>query len=67
MNKQSIPEMIEWCRRIGYEVRPIMNIRIERIAGLKGRCSHQISTTSDLFMFQELKAKARLVHLFHLY
>jgi folylpolyglutamate synthase len=21
MNKQAIPEMIEWCRKIGYEVR----------------------------------------------
>ena len=21
MNKQAIPEMLEWCRKIGYEVR----------------------------------------------
>ena len=22
MNKAAIPEMIEWCRKLGYEVRP---------------------------------------------
>ena len=62
MNKQSIPEMMEWCRRIGYEVRHVMKIQIERRAELNGRCSHQISITSDPFIFQELKAKARPVH-----
>jgi hypothetical protein len=23
MNQQAIPEMIDWCRKIGYEVRPV--------------------------------------------
>lgn len=30
MNKQAIPEMLEWCRKVGYEVCGVRQPRLDR-------------------------------------
>ncbi|KAJ9271410.1 hypothetical protein DTO212C5_2490 [Paecilomyces variotii] len=39
MNQQAIPEMIEWCRKIGYEPAELNRLNPIHIAGTKGKGS----------------------------
>ncbi|KAK4693352.1 folylpolyglutamate synthase, partial [Lecanoromycetidae sp. Uapishka_2] len=48
MNKNSIPEMIEWCRRIGYEPSDFSDLNAIHIAGTKGKGSTSAFISSIL-------------------
>ncbi|KAF2721827.1 FolC bifunctional protein [Polychaeton citri CBS 116435] len=48
MNKNAIPEMIEWCRRIGYEPSDFDKLNPIHIAGTKGKGSTSSFVSSIL-------------------
>ncbi|MCJ1481353.1 Folylpolyglutamate synthetase [Schaereria dolodes] len=48
MNKQAIPEMIEWCRKIGYEPSDFNKLKPIHIAGTKGKGSTSAFISSIL-------------------
>ncbi|KAA6410105.1 MAG: folylpolyglutamate synthase [Lasallia pustulata] len=51
LNKQSIPEMIEWCRKIGYEPSDFNRLRPIHIAGTKGKGSTSAFISSILAQY----------------
>ncbi|KAF2275791.1 bifunctional protein folC [Westerdykella ornata] len=51
MNKQAIPEMIEWCRKIGYKPSDFDRIRPIHIAGTKGKGSTSAFISSILAQY----------------
>ncbi|KAI9682057.1 MAG: Folylpolyglutamate synthetase [Caeruleum heppii] len=53
MNKQAIPEMIEWCRKAGYEMKPADFNRLKpiQIAGTKGKGSTSAFVSSILSQY----------------
>ncbi|KAJ9627021.1 hypothetical protein H2203_003481 [Taxawa tesnikishii (nom. ined.)] len=48
MNKNAIPEMIEWCRKIGYEPSDFDSLNAIHIAGTKGKGSTSSFVSSIL-------------------
>ncbi|KAF2090925.1 FolC bifunctional protein [Saccharata proteae CBS 121410] len=48
MNKLAIPEMIEWCRKIGYEPSDFDRLRPIHVAGTKGKGSTSAFVSSIL-------------------
>ncbi|EON62530.1 hypothetical protein W97_01753 [Coniosporium apollinis CBS 100218] len=51
MNKQAIPEMIEWCRKIGYEPSDFDRLNSIHIAGTKGKGSTSAFVSSILSQY----------------
>lgn len=51
MNQQAIPEMIEWCRKIGYEPSDFDRLRAIHIAGTKGKGSTSAFVSSILAQY----------------
>ncbi|KAI4159953.1 MAG: hypothetical protein LQ342_006169 [Letrouitia transgressa] len=51
MNKQAIPEMIEWCRKTGYEPSDFNRLRLIHIAGTKGKGSTSAFISSILAQY----------------
>ncbi|KAL2439114.1 Folylpolyglutamate synthase [Exophiala dermatitidis] len=51
MNEQAIPEMQEWCRKIGYESSDLNILKAIHIAGTKGKGSTAAFTSSILTQF----------------
>lgn len=51
MNEQAIPEMIEWCQRIGYEPSEFKKLNAIHIAGTKGKGSTAAFTSSILTQY----------------
>ncbi|KAL1965908.1 hypothetical protein VTN77DRAFT_5041 [Rasamsonia byssochlamydoides] len=51
MNQQAIPEMIEWCRRIGYEPSDLNRLNPIHIAGTKGKGSTSAFISSILAQY----------------
>ncbi|KAF2476643.1 FolC bifunctional protein [Lindgomyces ingoldianus] len=51
MNKQAIPEMIEWCRRVGYEPSDFDRLRPIHVAGTKGKGSTSAFISSILSQY----------------
>ncbi|ORY00443.1 Mur ligase [Clohesyomyces aquaticus] len=51
MNKQAIPEMIEWCRRIGYQPSDFDRLKPIHIAGTKGKGSTSAFISSILAQY----------------
>ncbi|KAL8685320.1 MAG: hypothetical protein Q9218_007840, partial [Villophora microphyllina] len=51
LNTQAIPEMIEWCRRAGYEPADFDKLRPIHIAGTKGKGSTSAFISSILTQF----------------
>ncbi|USP82322.1 hypothetical protein yc1106_09596 [Curvularia clavata] len=51
MNKQAIPEMIEWCRKAGYEPSEFDRLRPIHIAGTKGKGSTSAFISSILSQY----------------
>ncbi|KAL6163150.1 hypothetical protein ACJQWK_10742 [Exserohilum turcicum] len=51
MNKQAIPEMIEWCRKTGYEPADFDRLRPVHIAGTKGKGSTSAFISSILSQY----------------
>ncbi|KAI9825872.1 MAG: Folylpolyglutamate synthetase [Thelocarpon impressellum] len=51
MNKNAIPEMIEWCRRAGYEPEDFDKLRPIHIAGTKGKGSTSAFIASILAQY----------------
>ncbi|KAL6716733.1 hypothetical protein ACLMJK_006301 [Lecanora helva] len=51
MNKDAIPEMIEWCRRIGYEPSDFIQLNTIHIAGTKGKGSTSAFISSILSQY----------------
>lgn len=52
-NEQAIPEMIEWCRRIGYEPSDFNKFKPIHIAGTKGKGSTSAFISSILSQYQQ--------------
>ncbi|KAF2823282.1 FolC bifunctional protein [Ophiobolus disseminans] len=51
MNKQAIPEMIEWCHKIGYEPSEFDHLRPIHVAGTKGKGSTSAFISSILAQY----------------
>ncbi|KAH6620232.1 Mur ligase [Boeremia exigua] len=51
MNKDAIPEMIEWCRKIGYKPSDFNKLRPIHIAGTKGKGSTSAFISSILSQY----------------
>lgn len=51
LNEQAIPEMVEWCRKIGYEPESFNSFKAIHIAGTKGKGSTAAFTSSILCQF----------------
>ncbi|OAL31632.1 hypothetical protein AYO20_08175 [Fonsecaea nubica] len=51
LNELSIPEMVEWCRKIGYEPSDFKALQVIHIAGTKGKGSTAAFTSSILTQF----------------
>ncbi|OAP62254.1 hypothetical protein AYL99_04457 [Fonsecaea erecta] len=51
LNELSIPEMVEWCRKIGYEPSEFNALKVIHIAGTKGKGSTAAFTSSILTQF----------------
>ncbi|OQU95689.1 hypothetical protein CLAIMM_01868 [Cladophialophora immunda] len=51
LNELSIPEMIEWCRKIGYKPSDFNALKVIHIAGTKGKGSTAAFTSSILTQF----------------
>ncbi|KAF2691975.1 bifunctional protein folC [Lentithecium fluviatile CBS 122367] len=51
MNKLAIPEMLEWCRKIGYEPKDFDALRPIHIAGTKGKGSTSAFISSILAQY----------------
>ncbi|ETI29147.1 hypothetical protein G647_01600 [Cladophialophora carrionii CBS 160.54] len=51
LNEQAIPEMIDWCRRIGYKPSDFDALNAIHIAGTKGKGSTAAFTSSILTQF----------------
>ncbi|KAL9122643.1 MAG: hypothetical protein Q9187_000810 [Circinaria calcarea] len=51
MNKQAIPEMIEWCSKIGYEPSDFNSLKPIHIAGTKGKGSTSAFISSILAQY----------------
>ncbi|KNG46264.1 FolC bifunctional protein [Stemphylium lycopersici] len=51
MNKQAIPEMVEWCRKVGYEPSEFDRLRPVHIAGTKGKGSTSAFISSILSQY----------------
>ncbi|KAF2192156.1 FolC bifunctional protein [Zopfia rhizophila CBS 207.26] len=51
MNKQAIPEMIEWCRKVGYEPSEFDRLKPIHIAGTKGKGSTSAFVSSILAQY----------------
>ncbi|KAH4944813.1 folylpolyglutamate synthase [Parastagonospora nodorum] len=51
MNKQAIPEMIEWCHKIGYEPSDFDRLKPIHIAGTKGKGSTSAFISSILAQY----------------
>ncbi|MCJ1352270.1 MAG: Folylpolyglutamate synthetase [Icmadophila ericetorum] len=51
MNKAAIPEMIEWCRRLGYEPSDFDRLKPIHIAGTKGKGSTSAFISSILAQY----------------
>ncbi|KAL5118356.1 hypothetical protein ACEQ8H_003705 [Pleosporales sp. CAS-2024a] len=51
MNKQAIPEMIEWCRKAGYEPSEFDQLKPIHIAGTKGKGSTSAFISSILAQY----------------
>lgn len=51
MNTQAIPEMIEWCRKVGYEPKAFDRLRPIHIAGTKGKGSTSAFVSSILAQY----------------
>ncbi|KAF2202506.1 FolC bifunctional protein [Delitschia confertaspora ATCC 74209] len=51
MNKQAIPEMIEWCRKVGYEPSEFDKLKPIHIAGTKGKGSTSAFVSSILAQY----------------
>ncbi|KAF1949894.1 FolC bifunctional protein [Byssothecium circinans] len=51
MHKQAIPEMIEWCRKIGYEPSDFDRLKPIHIAGTKGKGSTSAFVSSILSQY----------------
>ncbi|KAL9046566.1 MAG: hypothetical protein Q9214_000629 [Letrouitia sp. 1 TL-2023] len=50
-NEQAIPEMIEWCRKIGHEPSDFNRLRLIHIAGTKGKGSTSAFISSILAQY----------------
>ncbi|KAM0799424.1 folylpolyglutamate synthase [Usnea florida] len=69
-NKNSIPEMVDWCRRIGYEPSDFDRLNVIHIAGTKGKGSTSafISFILDQYRFPSSQKPERpLLHKIGLY
>ncbi|KAI9712164.1 MAG: hypothetical protein M1812_007002 [Candelaria pacifica] len=51
MNKQAIPEMLEWCRKLGYEPSNFDRLKPIHIAGTKGKGSTSAFISSILAQY----------------
>ncbi|KAI9816056.1 MAG: Folylpolyglutamate synthetase [Pycnora praestabilis] len=51
MNKEAIPEMIEWCRRTQYEPSNFDRLKLIHIAGTKGKGSTSAFISSILYQY----------------
>ncbi|EXJ65183.1 folylpolyglutamate synthase [Cladophialophora yegresii CBS 114405] len=51
LNEQAIPEMVDWCRRIGYKPSDFNALNAIHIAGTKGKGSTAAFTSSILTQF----------------
>ncbi|KAF2501693.1 folylpolyglutamate synthase [Lophium mytilinum] len=51
MNEQAIPEMLEWCRRIGYKPIDMDKLNLIHIAGTKGKGSTSAFISSILSQY----------------
>ncbi|KAE8862025.1 hypothetical protein PTNB73_07579 [Pyrenophora teres f. teres] len=51
MNKQAIPEMLEWCRKLGYEPSEFDRLKPIHIAGTKGKGSTSAFISSILSQY----------------
>ncbi|KAI4217455.1 MAG: hypothetical protein LQ351_000050 [Letrouitia transgressa] len=51
MNEQAIPEMIEWCRKTGYEPSEFNRLRLIHVAGTKGKGSTSAFISSILAQY----------------
>ncbi|OAL21854.1 hypothetical protein AYO22_07796 [Fonsecaea multimorphosa] len=51
LNELSIPEMVEWCRKIGYQPTDLNALKVIHIAGTKGKGSTAAFTSSILTQF----------------
>ncbi|KIW98934.1 uncharacterized protein Z519_00597 [Cladophialophora bantiana CBS 173.52] len=51
LNEQSIPEMIEWCRKIGYQPSDFNALKVIHVAGTKGKGSTAAFASSILTQF----------------
>ncbi|KAL8792624.1 MAG: hypothetical protein Q9195_004752 [Heterodermia aff. obscurata] len=51
MNKQAIPEMIDWCQRTGYEPSDLNRLNCIHIAGTKGKGSTSAFVSSILAQY----------------
>ncbi|KAF1913955.1 Mur ligase [Ampelomyces quisqualis] len=51
MNQQAVPEMIEWCRKIGYEPSAFDQLKPIHIAGTKGKGSTSAFISSILAQY----------------
>ncbi|KIX00479.1 uncharacterized protein Z518_10619 [Rhinocladiella mackenziei CBS 650.93] len=60
MNDQAIPEMIGWCRKIGYEPSDLNALNAIHIAGTKGKGSTAAFTSSILTQFIDDKGSSSL-------
>ncbi|PSN59333.1 FolC bifunctional protein [Corynespora cassiicola Philippines] len=64
MNKQAIPEMIEWCRRIGYEPSEFAPLNAIHIAGTKGKGSTSAFIASILAQYIPASGKPSKIGLY---
>ncbi|KAF2643258.1 FolC bifunctional protein [Massarina eburnea CBS 473.64] len=60
MNRQAIPEMIEWCRKIGYEPAAFDRLKPIHIAGTKGKGSTSAFVSSILSQYLPAPTKIGL-------
>lgn len=56
MNKQAIPEMVEWCRKAGYEPSDFDRLRPIHIAGTKGKGSTSAFISSIMAQYKSTDA-----------
>ncbi|KAJ4357304.1 uncharacterized protein N0V89_001879 [Didymosphaeria variabile] len=59
MNKQAIPEMIEWCRKVGYEPSNFDGLKAIHIAGTKGKGSTSAFVSSILAQYIKPSSESR--------
>ncbi|KAF2794118.1 FolC bifunctional protein [Melanomma pulvis-pyrius CBS 109.77] len=64
MNKQAIPEMLEWCRKLGYEPSDFDRLNLIHIAGTKGKGSTSAFIASILAQYLPSDTKPTKIGLY---